>query len=80
MTLADNTLSRDIAIWAAIVVALLAGWLFIRNDFYLRLMMVGAAYMVAAIPFGLLMGHMGYLAMGQAAFNKARTWEGYGRP
>jgi branched-chain amino acid transport system permease protein len=68
VSLADNTRSRDIAIWVAIVVVLLAGWLFIRNDFYLRLMMVGAAYMVAAIPFGLLMGHMGYLAMGQAAF------------
>jgi branched-chain amino acid transport system permease protein len=68
VSLADNTRSRDIAIWVAIVVVLLGGWLFIRNDFYLRLMMVGAAYMVAAIPFGLLMGHMGYLAMGQAAF------------
>jgi branched-chain amino acid transport system permease protein len=63
-----NVKLRDLAIWSVIVLILLAGWLFVHNDFYLRLMMVGAAYMVAAIPFGLLMGHMGYLAMGQAAF------------
>ena len=54
--------------WGLVVAVLLAGWLFVDNDFYLRLMMVAAADMIVAIPFGLLMGHMGYLAMGQAAF------------
>lgn len=54
--------------WTAVVVLILAAWAGIGNDFYLRLMMVAEADMVAAIPFGLLMGHMGYLAMGQAAF------------
>src|ERR1700688_1375579 len=58
----------EVAAWAGIVLILLAAWLFVHNDFYLRLMMIGAAYMVATIPFGLLIGHMGYLAMGQAAF------------
>jgi branched-chain amino acid transport system permease protein len=59
---------REVAVWVGIVLTLLAAWLFVHNDFYLRLMMIGAAYMVATIPFGLLIGHMGYLAMGQAAF------------
>jgi branched-chain amino acid transport system permease protein len=59
---------REVAAWVGIVLVLLAAWLFVHNDFYLRLMMIGAAYMVATIPFGLLIGHMGYLAMGQAAF------------
>jgi branched-chain amino acid transport system permease protein len=59
---------REVAVWVGIVLILLAAWLFVHNDFYLRLMMIGAAYMVATIPFGLLIGHMGYLAMGQAAF------------
>jgi branched-chain amino acid transport system permease protein len=54
--------------WGLVIAVLLAGWLFVSNDFYLRLMMVAAADMIVAIPFGLLMGHMGYLAMGQAAF------------
>jgi branched-chain amino acid transport system permease protein len=60
--------SRALGMWSAIVIVLLAGWLFVHNEFFLRLMMIGAAYIVAVIPFGLLMGHMGYLAMGQAAF------------
>jgi len=59
---------REVAAWVGIVLVLLAAWLFVHNDFYLRLMMIGAAYVVATIPFGLLIGHMGYLAMGQAAF------------
>lgn len=54
--------------WIAVGIVLLSGWLFVHNDFYLRIMMIAAAYIVAAIPFGLLMGQMGYLAMGQAAF------------
>jgi branched-chain amino acid transport system permease protein len=54
--------------WAAAIVLVLAAWAGIENDYYLRLMMVAAADMVAVIPFSLLMGHMGYLAMGQASF------------
>jgi branched-chain amino acid transport system permease protein len=51
-----------------VTAALLGGWLVVHNDFYLRLMMIAAVDMIVAIPFGLLMGHMGYLAMGQATF------------
>jgi branched-chain amino acid transport system permease protein len=54
--------------WAGIILVLLSGWLFVHNDFILRLMMLGAVDMIVVIPFGLLMGHMGYLAMGQASF------------
>jgi branched-chain amino acid transport system permease protein len=54
--------------WAAAIALVLGAWAGIENDYYLRLMMVAAADMVAVIPFSLLMGHMGYLAMGQASF------------
>ena len=54
--------------WAAIIAMLLAGWLFVHNDYFLRLMMLAAVDMIVVIPFGLLMGYMGYLAMGQASF------------
>ena len=54
--------------WTVVAVVLLSGWLFVHNDFYLRIMMIACIYIVAAIPFGMLMGQMGYLAMGQAAF------------
>lgn len=63
-----NITAKEIAGWAIFIAILFGAWYFAPNNFYLRLMMVGAAYMVAAVPFGLLMGHMGYLAMGQAAF------------
>jgi branched-chain amino acid transport system permease protein len=59
---------KIILAWGLVTAILLAGWLFVRNDFYLRLMMIAAVDMIVAIPFGLLMGHMGYLAMGQASF------------
>src|ERR1700692_4072442 len=54
--------------WLVVAIVLLSGWLFVHNDFYLRIMMISCVYIVAAIPFGMLMGQMGYLAMGQAAF------------
>lgn len=54
--------------WAAIALVLLAGWLCAKNDYILRLMMLAAVDMIVVIPFGLLIGHMGYLAMGQASF------------
>ena len=54
--------------WTVVAVVLLSGWLFVHNDFYQRIMMIACVYIVAAIPFGMLMGQMGYLAMGQAAF------------
>jgi branched-chain amino acid transport system permease protein len=54
--------------WTAIALVLLAGWLLVENDYILRLMMLAAVDMIVVVPFGLLMGHMGYLAMGQATF------------
>jgi branched-chain amino acid transport system permease protein len=59
---------RIILAWGLVTAVLMAGWLLVHNDFYLRLMMIAAVDMIVAIPFGLLMGHMGYLAMGQAGF------------
>ena len=59
---------KSILAWGLVTAVLLAGWLLVHNDFYLRLMMIAAVDMIVAIPFGLLMGHMGYLAMGQASF------------
>jgi branched-chain amino acid transport system permease protein len=59
---------KIILAWGLVTAVLLAGWLLVHNDFYLRLMMIAAVDMIVAIPFGLLMGHMGYLAMGQASF------------
>jgi branched-chain amino acid transport system permease protein len=54
--------------WLALALALFAAWLLVSNDYYLRLLDVAGIYIIAAIPFGLLMGQMGYLAMGQAGF------------
>jgi branched-chain amino acid transport system permease protein len=59
---------RSVGYWGFFAAALLALWAGVSNDFYLRLIMIGAIYAAAAIPFGLLTGYMGYLAMGQAAF------------
>jgi branched-chain amino acid transport system permease protein len=61
-------LAKIILAWSAIVLVLLGGWLFVENDYILRLMMLAAVDMIVVIPFGLLMGYMGYLAMGQASF------------
>lgn len=67
MTLRNIT-PKEALIWLAVIVVLVGAWYLAPNNFYLRLMMIAMAYMVAAVPFGLLMGQMGYLAMGQAAF------------
>ena len=64
----QNISAKEIAGWIAFLTALFVAWYFAPNDYYLRLGMVGVAYMVAVVPFGLLMGHMGYLSMGQAGF------------
>jgi branched-chain amino acid transport system permease protein len=61
-------LAKIVLAWTAIVLVLLGGWLFVENDYILRLMMLAAVDMIVVIPFGLLMGYMGYLAMGQASF------------
>jgi branched-chain amino acid transport system permease protein len=61
-------LAKIVLIWTAIALVLFAGWLLVENDYILRLMMLAAVDMIVVIPFGLLMGHMGYLAMGQASF------------
>ena len=67
MTLRSSKIPAAL-LFGVLVLVLLAGWLEVRNDFYLRLMMLAAVDMIVVIPFGLLMGHMGYLAMGQAVF------------
>ena len=66
--MAGGELAKVILAWTAIVLIMLGGWLFVENDYILRLMMLAAVDMIVVIPFGLLMGYMGYLAMGQASF------------
>jgi branched-chain amino acid transport system permease protein len=63
-----SELMNIVLLWAAIVLVLFGGWLFVQNEFILRLMMLAAVDMIVVIPFGLLMGYMGYLAMGQVSF------------
>lgn len=64
----SNIRAREFVGWIVFLALLVGAWAIAPNNYYLRLMMVAAVYMTAAVPFGLLMGHMGYLAMGQAAF------------
>ncbi|MGD9535663.1 MAG: branched-chain amino acid ABC transporter permease [Alphaproteobacteria bacterium] len=54
--------------WLVIAAILVVLWLTIDNNYHLRLLISAGTAMIAVIPFGLLMGHMGYLAMGQGGF------------
>lgn len=64
----SNSRFWPIAGWFLLAAVLILGWACIDNIFYLRLMMVAGIFIIAVIPFDLLVGYMGYLAMGQAAF------------
>ena len=63
-----NSKVKPIAGWILLAAVLLYGWVWVDNNFYLRLMMVAGVFIIAVLPFDLLVGYMGYLAMGQAAF------------
>jgi branched-chain amino acid transport system permease protein len=59
---------RPILGWLIVVAILVILWAAVGNNYHLRLLIGAGISMIAVIPFGLLMGHMGYLAMGQAGF------------
>lgn len=64
----DNSFLLSTMCWVGLACLLFLGWACIDNAFYLRLMMVAGVFIIVVIPFDLMVGYMGYLAMGQAAF------------
>ena len=54
--------------WLVLLAFLGILWAVVDNNYHLRLLVGAGTAMIAVIPFGLLMGHMGYLAMGQGGF------------
>jgi branched-chain amino acid transport system permease protein len=59
---------KAVLLWLIVAAALIALWAGVDNNYHLRLLIGAGISMIAVIPFGLLMGHMGYLAMGQGGF------------
>lgn len=64
----EGSIFRPVAGWLVLAGILFCGWLLVKNDFYLRLMMLAGIFIIAVLPFDLMTGYMGYLSMGQAAF------------
>lgn len=59
---------KAIALWLVVAAILIVLWAAVGNNYHLRLLISAGTAMIAVIPFGLLMGHMGYMAMGQGGF------------
>lgn len=66
--LLPTRLSRAIVGWLIVAGILVLLWALVGNNYHLRLMISAGTAMIGVIPFGLLMGHMGYMAMGQGGF------------
>lgn len=62
------TVTRAIIGWLIVAAILVLLWALVDNNYHLRLLIGAGTLMIAVIPFGLLMGHMGYMAMGQGGF------------
>lgn len=60
--------ARAVIGWLIVIGILVALWAAVGNNYHLRLLISAGTAMIAVIPFGLLMGHMGYMAMGQGGF------------
>ncbi|MBM3482768.1 MAG: branched-chain amino acid ABC transporter permease [Alphaproteobacteria bacterium] len=60
--------ARAIVGWSIVAAILVLLWVLVDNNYYLRLLISAGIAMIGVIPFGLLMGHMGYMAMGQGGF------------
>ena len=60
--------TRAVIGWLVVLAFLGILWATVDNNYHLRLLVGAGTAMIAVIPFGLLMGHMGYLAMGQGGF------------
>ena len=60
--------TRAVIGWLILLAFLGILWATVDNNYHLRLLVGAGTAMIAVIPFGLLMGHMGYLAMGQGGF------------
>lgn len=67
MRLSADT-AKAILLWTIVAAALVGLWAGVENNYHLRLLTGAGIAMIGVIPFGLLMGHMGYLAMGQGGF------------
>ncbi len=68
MSILENRNARAVLGWLLLLAFLGVLWATVDNNYHLRLLIGAGTAMIAVIPFGLLMGHMGYLAMGQGGF------------
>ncbi len=66
--LLPSSTARAIIGWLIVAAILVLLWALVGNNYHLRLLISAGTAMIAVIPFGLLMGHMGYMAMGQGGF------------
>jgi len=67
-TLSPADWRKPAAGWALTAALLLSGWLFIDNGFHLRVLIVAGLFTIVVMPLDLMVGYMGYLPFGQAAF------------
>lgn len=54
--------------WAALSVFLVVVWALVDNEFWFRVLVIAGIYAIVVVPLDLLVGYMGYLPFGQAAF------------
>lgn len=54
--------------WTGVAAFLILGWATIHDDFYLRILIIAGLYATVVVPLDLLIGYMGYIPFGQAAF------------
>ncbi len=68
MSVPINRRVRIVLGWLLLLAFFGVLWATVDNNYHLRLLIGAGTAMIAVVPFGLLMGHMGYLAMGQGGF------------
>ena len=68
LALLGSRTARAVLGWLILLAFLGILWATVGNNYHLRLLVGAGTAMIAVVPFGLLMGHMGYLAMGQGGF------------
>lgn len=65
--MSDASLQRGVAT-AALIAALVALPLFVRNDYYLHLCIVSGVFVIAVLGLDLIVGYVGQLSLAHAAF------------
>lgn len=60
--------AKTVVGWTVLAFVLLGVWAITDNAFYLRVLLIAGIYAMVVVPLDLLMGYMGYLPFGQAAF------------